>query len=85
MRLHMRLLAMLTLTSGPGFAQPAKHGLPKAVAASKHVEVVLASADRMRPDAPAIVQPPSEPRRPAPRITHCRCGDPQPGDETPEQ
>lgn len=80
------LLVAVTMVASPSFAQPAKHDLPKVPASSaKRAEVVLASADTARPaQAPALAQPSTEPRRPAPRITHCRCGDPKPGDATPE-
>ena len=86
MRLHMTLLAGVSLIASPGLGQPARHEVPKvAPAAAKHAEVVLASADTTHPASPALAQPSAEPKRPAPRITHCRCGDPQQGDDTPEQ
>lgn len=84
MRLHMSLLAGLSMIASPALGQPGRHEVPKPVpAAAKHAEVVLASADTAHPANPALAQP--ESKRPAPRITHCRCGDPQPGDDTPEQ
>lgn len=86
MRLSMTLLAMLSLSGTSVLAQPAKHPLPRASeGASKPPVVVLASADADHAVAPAPAQPSTEPKRPAPRITHCRCGDPAPGEATPEQ
>ena len=86
MRLSMTLLAMLSLSGTSLLAQPAKHALSKAPeAAPKAPVVVLASADAGHAVSPAPAQPSTEPKRPAPRITHCRCGDPAPVDETPEQ
>lgn len=85
MRLPMTLLAGASLIAGPAMGQPAKRDVPKVSPTAKHAEVVLASADTAHPTTPALGQPSTEPKRPAPRITHCRCGDPQPGDETPEQ
>ena len=86
MRLHMTLLAGVSMFASSALGQPARHDVPKtAPAAVKHAEVVLASADTAHPGNPALAQPSAEPKRPAPRITHCRCGDPQPGDDTPEQ
>ena len=86
MRLHMTLLAGVSMIASSAFGQPVRREVPKAPpAAAKHAEVVLASADTAHPANAALAQPSAEPKRPAPRITHCRCGDPQPGDATPEQ
>jgi hypothetical protein len=60
--------------------QPAKAQKPVAAA-----PVVLASVSEARP-FPADSKAPAEPvRRPAPRVTTCRCGDPQPEDSQPDQ
>ena len=49
--------------------------------------VVLASASDVRRPATAVADGSSQPvRRPAPRVTTCRCGDPQPGqDQQPDE
>lgn len=87
MRSSMTLLAALGLSAAPLAAQPPKHAaVPKvSEAPPKAPVVVLASADEGHAGAPATAQSSAEPKRPAPRVTHCRCGDPVPGDETPEQ
>ena len=85
MRAHVTLLALLLTTGSPTLSQPAKHDARKPVEARhKPAEVVLASADAMRTPAPVDAQASPAPKRPAPRVTTCRCGDPLPASETPE-
>ena len=78
--------ALLTLSS-PALAEPAKRDAPKPVAERKRpTSVVLASADTLRGPAPTSPQPNADPvKRVVPRVTTCRCGDPQPDPENPEQ
>lgn len=61
-------------------AQPGKDEQPgKAPKPAVTAPVVLASASDLRRPSPEEGQRPSESvRRPAPRVTTCRCGDPQP-------
>jgi len=48
--------------------------------------VVLASAADVRQPPTTSAEPSVRPaRRPAPRVTTCRCGDPQPAEEQPDQ
>lgn len=85
MRVPLTLLAALLASGGPALAQPAKHNSPKPVQPSeKRAEVLLASADTAHSSTPAA-QSATAAKRPVPQITHCRCGDPQPGEDTPEQ
>jgi hypothetical protein len=64
-------------------AQPAKDASPaKTPATAATAPVVLASASDAQPADVHATQPV---RRPAPRVTTCRCGDPQPEDNQPEQ
>jgi hypothetical protein len=48
--------------------------------------VVLASANDVRQPSTKPAERSVEPaRRPAPRVTTCRCGDPQPAEDRPDQ
>jgi hypothetical protein len=85
MRVPLTLLAVLLTSGSPAVGQPAKHDARKPVQAShKPAEVVLASAETVRAPGPADPQASAAPKRPAPRVTTCRCGDPLPNSETPE-
>ena len=85
MRAHVTLLAILLTTGSPALGQPAKHDARRPAQAShKPAEVVLASAETVRAPGPADPQASAAPKRPVPRVTTCRCGDPLPGSETPE-
>jgi hypothetical protein len=72
-------IGALLMVGGSASAEPSKHHAGKpATEQSPRPAVVLASADPVR--APAAPQPASAPvKRPTPRVTTCRCGDPQPG------
>jgi hypothetical protein len=74
-------IGALLMVGGSASAEPSKHHAGKpATEQSPRPAVVLASADPVRAPAPAAPQPASAPvKRPTPRVTTCRCGDPQPG------
>ena len=78
--------ALLTF-AGPALAEPAKRDAPKPGLEQKPASaVVLASADTVRTPPPASSKAiPAPVKRVAPRVTTCRCGDPQAGPENPEQ
>ena len=77
-------LVMIAITAGSmaavATAESGKDGqLAKAPTPAPQVPVVLASAADVRRAAPADADHVAQPvRRPAPRVTTCRCGDPQP-------
>lgn len=78
-------IAALVTIAGPALAEPAKHDAPKPAQAQRPAEVVLASADGVR-SSPSIAQQPSNtPKRPLPRVTTCRCGDPQASPDSDDQ
>ena len=69
------------LAGGP--KNDASHAVP---AQPGRQEVVLASADTVRASAPATAQPaPAPVKRFIPRVTTCRCGDPQPDADSQDQ
>lgn len=70
------IAAFLTI-AGPALAEPAKHDAPKPAQTQRPTEVVLASADSVRSSPSDVQQPSVTPKRPLPRVTTCRCGDPQ--------
>lgn len=78
--------AVLTF-AGAATAEPAKREARRPVAEQKPPVVVeLASVDTLRPSATTPAKPSSEPvKRVAPRVTTCRCGDPQPGPDSQER
>jgi hypothetical protein len=60
-------------------AQPGKDEPKNSKPAAAQTPVILASASNVRRPSPTDANRPTEPaRRPAPRVTTCRCGDPQP-------
>jgi len=86
MSIRVTLMAIATAASAAGaVAQPDKNQPQAKAAPATAAPVVLASASDAR--RPSVT--PAEPvRRPAPRVTTCRCGDPkndQPADEQPDQ
>jgi hypothetical protein len=88
MRIGMAIIAILaTVSAADAIAQPDKSQQPtKAPKLASTAPVILASASDARRPSPANADRPSEStRRPAPRITTCRCGDPQPGDSQPDE
>lgn len=81
MRSCLIALAAFVTISGPAPAEPVKHDAPKAGEAKAQVrptEVVLASAESVHASPAIGVQvSTSASKRPLPRVTTCRCGDPQ--------
>jgi len=77
-------LVMIAITAGSmaavAAAQPGEdEQVAKAPKPAAQTPVVLASANDVRRPSPADAnRPAAPPRRPAPRVTSCRCGDPQP-------
>ena len=89
MRAHLIALVAIVTMSGTALAEPAKHDAPKAGAAKAQehpIDVVLASADSNH-SSPAIATQTSTTavKRPLPRVTTCRCGDPQVDPDTQDQ
>jgi hypothetical protein len=91
MRAFVTGLATLMVIGGAAAAQPPKTAPAKRPhpiqAANPPAEIVLASAEATHVPGPASVQPVEAPPKPrvAPRVTTCRCGDPQVASETQEQ
>jgi hypothetical protein len=89
MRSSLTLIAGLLAITGPASAEPGKKPEPAnaAQAQPRPAPIVLASADAVRPAAPDSAQaaPSPEKRRVVPRVTSCRCGDPQAETEPQDQ
>jgi hypothetical protein len=87
MRACVIAIAVLLTSAGPAFSQPAKSDAAKpAQPEPRPVNVFLASAEPVSTPAPETAQPsPAPKRRIAPRVTTCRCGDPQAEPDTPKQ
>jgi len=89
MRIRIAMIALAAASVGAvAIAQPGKDEqsakAPKPAAAAG--PVVLASASNVRRPSPTDSERAAEPvRRPTPRVTTCRCGDPQPADDQPDQ
>ena len=79
--------AFLALAAGTAAAaEPAKHDpKPSIGRAQTPAKVVMASADEPRSTAPSAQRAGNDAKRPAPRVTACRCGDPQPDEEQPDR
>jgi hypothetical protein len=87
MKVGVALVALATAICGASvYAQPDKD-LPKPKApASRPAPVVLASASDVRGSSVTAADRSEESaRRPAPRVTICRCGDAQSAEEQPDQ
>jgi len=85
MSIRVAFIAVVAAVSAAAAAaQPDKdQQRPKAPQQPARTPVVLASASDLRQPTTA---PTSPVRRPAPRVTTCRCGDPQvPQDQSPEE
>jgi len=66
-------------TAAVAVAQPGKDEQPPKSKPIAQTPIVLASASDLRRPSPTDANHPAEPaRRPAPRVTTCRCGDRQP-------
>ena len=94
MRIRIAMIAVAATSIGAvAVAQPdkdeqsAKAPKPAAAAAAAAAgPVVLASASNVRRPSSTDSERAAEPvRRPTPRVTTCRCGDPQPADDQPDQ
>ena len=86
MRLYLIATGAVLTLSGAAYAEPAQHDALKAPAQQRPAEVVLASADGVHAAPTPGAQPAPPPlKRPAPRVTTCRCGDPQPDPGPQEQ
>ena len=88
MNFRIALIAIFaTVSAGVAGAQPDKQEQrPKAPPAAAKAPLVLASAaDVRQPSTAAGDRPVESFRRPAPRVTTCRCGDPQPAEAQPDQ
>ena len=72
---------------GGAVAEPPKAALAKpAQTQVRPSQIVLASAEKVRGTSPEAAQANSVPaKRRAPRVTTCRCGDPQPDPENQDQ
>jgi len=82
MRLSLTIIAALAIAGGAVSAEPAKNvpadGAKPSNAESRSATIVLASADAVRPTVESSQpMPAGMKRRVAPRVTTCRCGDPQ--------
>jgi hypothetical protein len=82
--MRMRLVVTATLaliaTSAPAEAPKSSSAQPAQPQPDSKV-VVLASAEAVKSASGEAAQPtPAAPRRRIARVTHCRCGDPQPGE-----
>ena len=95
MRIRIAMIALAAASVGAvAVAQPdkdeqsAKAPKPAAAAAAAAAAgpVVLASASNVRRPSSTDSERAAEPvRRPTPRVTTCRCGDPQPADDQPDE
>lgn len=87
MRIPSMLVILLGAASATAGAQTAKdQAHTPAPQSPAPAPVVLASAtDVKQPPAPSRDRSEQPMRRPAPRVTTCRCGDPQPAEEQPDR
>jgi len=87
MTIRVTLVILTALMSDAGASAQPDKGQPQAkVPATAAAPVILASASDVRRQTPASAGNSSEPgRRPAPRVTTCRCGDSQAAEDQPEQ
>jgi hypothetical protein len=87
MSVRLILIAMIGVVSATAVAAQPARGRPQvALPAAPTPPVVLASAIDMPRQSPTAADRPSEhERRPAPRVTTCRCADQQPTEQQPDQ
>jgi hypothetical protein len=84
MRAFLITAAAVAIASSAGAEPPKARVVP--VRTESHSPVVLASAETINPAPAENAQRAPEPaKRVKPRVTTCRCGDPQPDAATPEQ
>jgi len=84
----MRIVSVtvaIMLIAGPAIAHPRKPDPQDQQQQQRSAPVVLAAAETPRsPSTDSSPPAPAPSTRPVGRITHCRCGDPQPGGENPD-
>jgi len=86
MRASAIVIAALLASVGPAMAEPPKGEAVKADQSQQRpVQIVLASAEQVNAPTQASQPAPPPKRRVAPRVTTCRCGDPQVTPEIQEQ
>ncbi len=90
MRAYVIAIAVILTSAGPAIAEPAKDEAAKSAQQQQQqraAPIVLASADPVAAPATQSQQPVPTvaKRRVAPRVTTCRCGDPQVSADNPEQ
>jgi hypothetical protein len=87
MRAYVIAIAVILTSAGPAIAEPAKDEAAKSAQQQQCGPIVLASADPVAALATQSQQPVPTvaKRRIAPRVTTCRCGDPQVSADNPEQ
>jgi hypothetical protein len=80
-------IGTLLIFASPAHAEPAKRNAARPAAEQPRPrDVVLASADTVRTAPAASSQTvPAPAKRVIPRVTTCRCGDPQPDSQNQEQ
>jgi hypothetical protein len=86
MRVTVTMVASLLLIAAPALAEPAKDSPSKPAQPQQSAQILLASAEALpAPAERTKAQPAPEKHRVAPRITTCRCGDPQVVEERPKR
>ena len=87
MRAYVIAIAVILTSAGAAIAEPAKDAASKSAQQQRTAPIVLASADPVAAPATQSQQPVPTvaKRRIAPRVTTCRCGDPQVSADNPEQ
>jgi hypothetical protein len=87
MRALLTLIASLAAIGSSAAAQPPKRAPVKPQPQpQRSTELALASADAAHRTSPPVTTPaPAPVNKPVPRITTCRCGDPQSGPSSDEQ
>jgi len=72
-------IAAIMLVASPGLADPRKPDPQDPQIARRAAPVILAAAEEAHSSSADASQPSqSAAKRPLGRVTHCRCGDPQP-------
>jgi len=86
MRASAIVIAALLASVGPAMAEPPKgEAVTSDQSQQRPVQIVLASAEQVNAPTQASQPAPPPKRRVAPRVTTCRCGDPQITPEIQEQ
>jgi hypothetical protein len=80
------ILAVVLTVAAPALGEPAKRNASRAGAQQRALKVMVASADAAQSPTTVGTQLAAAPlKRPVPRVTTCRCGDPQADSESPQQ